>query len=246
MDRAAANKVTPRRRGRRTFREAFLTDLARLGATPDVAVNSQNLRNRLEWDQKRFARVRSELVADGLIINQVGGPGGSITLPTRSAEAAHVSLFISYSHKDKSYHDLLVQHLRPLKRKGLISSWSDQQLLAGDTWDTKIQGQLETADIIVLLISIDFINSEYCYDRELNRALERHSSKKCRVVPILVRSCLWQDTDFQILQAIPTHPDSGPLPVAMWKNLDDAMTRVVSELELVARDIIKDRVFKAA
>src|SRR5258708_7682501 len=82
-------------------------------------------------------------------------------------------VFISYSHADEKLKESFLKHLKPLERMNLISSWHDRKLLAGDDWGAEISQNLEKADVVLLLVSIDFINSKYCYDIELDRALER-------------------------------------------------------------------------
>src|SRR6188508_835251 len=87
-----------------------------------------------------------------------------------------VLLFYSYSHKDEAFREELIKHLTMLRRSGLISEWHDRKILAGDEWDKKISEYLEKSDVILLLISSDFLASEYCYDIEARRALERHNN----------------------------------------------------------------------
>src|SRR3954471_5496139 len=93
-----------------------------------------------------------------------------------------VSLFISYSHCDEQYRHSLVTHLRPLERSGLITIWYDGHIEAGVTIDIEIAARLESAQIILLLVSADFLASEYCYATEMQRAVERHMSGATRVI----------------------------------------------------------------
>ena len=81
-----------------------------------------------------------------------------------------------------------MKHLEPLKRLNLIETWSDRELDAGDEWVREISDNLESANIVLLLVSIDFINSEYCYDIELERALELHAEGSAVVVPVILRT----------------------------------------------------------
>src|SRR6516165_5669862 len=105
---------------------------------------------------------------------------------------APLTLFYSYSHEDEILRDQLEKHLRHLQRQGLISAWHDRQILAGETWEHEIDRHLEMASIILLLISPDFLGSDYCYENEMQRALERHERGEARVIPLILRPCDWQ------------------------------------------------------
>ncbi len=115
-----------------------------------------------------------------------------------------MEVFFSYSHKDKEFHDALVQHLTPLQQEGKITTWHDQKIMPGDEWEKAIESHLESADIILLLISVDFVNSKYCYDVELKKALQRHEKGEARVIPVILRSVDWHNTPFGKLNALPT------------------------------------------
>jgi len=141
---------------------------------------------------------------------------------------------VSYSHADEKIKDAVLRHLKPLERMGLITEWHDRKLLAGDSWGDEISRNLDTADIVLLLVSIDFINSRYCYDVELDRALERHASGACRVVPIILRGCLWQHTPFSKLQALPRDGK----PVVSWPDHDEALASVSDGLRAYAQEIL--------
>src|SRR5947209_8334377 len=99
-----------------------------------------------------------------------------------SDSPAPVEVFISYAHEDELLRQQLETHLSPLQRQGLISDWHDRQLLAGDEWAREIDQHLETASIILLLISPNFLASDYCYEIEMRRALERHKLGDARVI----------------------------------------------------------------
>jgi internalin A len=134
------------------------------------------------------------------------------------------SLFFSYSHKDEGLRDELETHLKLLQRQRIISTWYDRKILAGSEWDREIDNRLERADIILLLISADFIASDYCWDREVKRALERHNTKKAIVVPVVLRSCDWKGAPFGKLQGLPT----GMKAVTAWPDRDAAWTDVAT------------------
>lgn len=106
------------------------------------------------------------------------------------------SVFFSYSHKDEALRDQLESHLALLKNQGLIDAWYDRRIVAGDEVDDAIFSKLESADIVLLLVSSDFISSPYCYSREMMRAMERHEASEARVIPVILRHCVWQGAPF--------------------------------------------------
>lgn len=112
-------------------------------------------------------------------------------------------VFMSYSHKDESLRDELETHLSMLKREGLISTWHDRKILAGNDFGNEIDENLESSDIILLLVSPYFLASDYCYDIEMERALELHKNGSARVIPIILEHCDWQKADFGKLMALP-------------------------------------------
>src|SRR5713226_3133531 len=114
-----------------------------------------------------------------------------------------VRMFFSYSHKDEGSKEQLEIHLAILQRKGLINTWSDRKILAGQNWESIIETQLDHADIVLFLISADFVASDYCYGKEMLRALERHERNEAKVIPIILRPVDWSDAPFSRLQALP-------------------------------------------
>jgi hypothetical protein len=131
------------------------------------------------------------------------------------------------THADESLRDQLEMHLSSLRRQGIIASWRDRRIAAGTEIGPAIDSHIDTADIILLLISPDFIASDYCYEREMKRALERHESRKARVIPVILRPCDWHDLPFGKLLATPT----DGRPVTMWPNSDQAFLEVVKAIK---------------
>jgi tetratricopeptide (TPR) repeat protein len=144
-----------------------------------------------------------------------------------------VEVFYSYSHKDEDLRDQLENHLSMLKREGAINNWYDRGISAGQEWDGKIDEHLNSADIILLLISSDFLASIYCYDVEVTRAMERHEAGEARVIPIILRSCDWTRAPFGKLQALP----KGVNPVKKWDDVDDAFLDIVKGIRKAAVEI---------
>jgi TIR domain len=136
------------------------------------------------------------------------------------------SVFFSYNHKDEALRDQLESHLALLKNRGLIDAWYDRRIVAGDEVDGAIFGKLETADIILLLVSSDFISSPYCYSREMMRAMERHEAGEARVIPVILRHCVWHEAPFGKLMAAPRDGK----PITSWPDRDEALADVAKEI----------------
>jgi replicative DNA helicase len=136
--------------------------------------------------------------------------------------ATPVKIFISYSHRDESFKNELESHLAPLKNQGMISPWSDRKIVPGAEGDEVIDAMLSGADIILLLISADFCNSIFCWQRELDQSLRRHDARQAIVIPIIVRTVDLQGASFGTLQSLPTDRK----PVATWADRDEAWTDV--------------------
>ena len=123
-------------------------------------------------------------------------------------------------------------HLKALERVGLVASWHDRLISAGTEWKGEIDENLNQADVILLLISASFVESEYCFDIELNRALTRHANKEALVVPVLIRPVVWHDLPFAKLQSLP----SDGQPVSTWHNKDLAWVDVTEGLKAAIRE----------
>ena len=132
------------------------------------------------------------------------------------------SVFICYSHKDRRLRDTLETHLKGLQREGVVSMWYDGKIVPGAEWDHEIKRHLEAAHVILLLISADFIASDYCWEKELPKALKRHKSGAAVVIPVLLRKCDWEKAPFAKLQGLP----DGMKPVTTWKDRNAAWTDV--------------------
>ncbi|WP_008309992.1 GUN4 domain-containing protein [Leptolyngbya sp. PCC 6406] len=147
-----------------------------------------------------------------------------------------IEVFISYSKQDKALRDGLLSHLRPLEAKGIIS-WHDRQILPGTEWDAEIKARLNAADIILLLISSDFLATDYCTRVEIPEALRRHEAGEATVMPVILRSCGWRYTPLAKIQAYPEKAE----PIKSWKDIDEAYTNVVNGVYLAATKIKERR-----
>lgn len=139
-----------------------------------------------------------------------------------------LKVFVSYSHKDEKLKERLLEHCAQLKNDGLVSVWHDRELLPADSWDEEILGELKRADLVLLLISSSFLNSVYCYEKELKIALDRHVSGGAKAVPVILRPCDWQSSPLGALNAVPK--DAVPVSSRTWKNQDEALSAVVASL----------------
>ncbi len=149
-----------------------------------------------------------------------------------SAESP-IRLFISYSHKDETLREKLGDHLAALQREGVIDLWHDRKITAGQEWAGAIDDNLEAADIILCLVSAGFLNSPFCTDKELSRALERHRSGEACVIPVILRPADWQHTLLASLQALP----GNAKPVTKWSNQDEAFVSVANGIREVAKKL---------
>jgi hypothetical protein len=108
---------------------------------------------------------------------------------TKAVAPQPVKLFYSYAHKDEELRQKLETHLSLMRRSGQIAGWHDRDIDAGKEWKESIDENLDSAQIILLLVSADFLASDYCYDIEMKRAMERHELREACVVPIILRPC---------------------------------------------------------
>src|SRR5450755_1400697 len=143
------------------------------------------------------------------------------------------SVFISYAHEDEALLRQLETHLSMLKRQGLIATWYDRQIDAGSDWANEIDARLEQASLILLLVSADFLASNYCYKIEMQRALARHDAGQARVLPILARPVEWKGAPFARLQILPT----DARPITSWTDRDEAWVNVVGSIRRAIEDL---------
>ena len=135
-------------------------------------------------------------------------------------------LFVSYAHEDADHQRRLAKNLRLMHVQGLIAPWSDCAILAGSSWEDEICEKLDEADIVVCLVSTDFIASEFCFCVELARALQRNEEGAALVVPIVIRPCEWDQTPLAGLQAMPLDSKGNLVAVTQWNDPDMAWLQV--------------------
>ncbi|HMX37976.1 MAG TPA: toll/interleukin-1 receptor domain-containing protein [Ferruginibacter sp.] len=143
--------------------------------------------------------------------------------------ARKLKVFLSYSHEDENMKNILDKNLVMLKRSDKIDVWQDRAIKAGEVWDEQIRRELEAADIILLLISVDFNNSQYIWNKELKTAMERHERGEARVIPIILRTCEWSEMPYAKLQALPTNAK----PISSFTDTDVAYTEVAKGIRML-------------
>ena len=144
-----------------------------------------------------------------------------------------LELFYSYSHVDERWRQRLEIHLSTLQRQGYVTGWHDQNISAGTVWSSEINTHLNNAHIILLLISPDFIASEYCYSIEMMRAIQRHKNGEAKVIPVILRPTDWKGTPFEHLQALPTNAR----PVTRWQDRDEALLDVTKGIRKAIEEL---------
>lgn len=159
-----------------------------------------------------------------------GETSGGMGSPDRRHASPPVPLFYVYAHADEPLRDELAKHLALLQRQGVISGWHDRMIQAGEVWEPTLRTHLETAGIILLLVSADLLASEYCWGQEVARALERQRAGTARVIPILLRDVDWSLAPFHTLQALPR----DARPVTSWPNQDEAFAHIARGIRQVA------------
>src|SRR6266700_1424162 len=144
-----------------------------------------------------------------------------------------MNVFLSYAYKDEPWRDELAAYLSNLRWQGIISDWHERNIGLGREWSREIDPDLDTAQIILLLVSPDFVHSEYCYSLEMKHALQKHAARQARVIPIMLRPIIdWEDTPFTGLPTLPTYGT----PVTTWPDRQEALLNVVKGIEAAARE----------
>lgn len=155
-----------------------------------------------------------------------------------SKSTTSIELFFSYAHEDEELRNELAKHLRLLERRKVISAWHDRRIGAGKEWEQEIDTRLNQAHLILLLVSSDFLASDYCYDVEMKRAMERHETGDARVIPVILRDVDWRGAPFSKLNALPTDGK----PVTAWPNRDAAFTSIEEGIKKAAEELLRGQI----
>jgi len=147
-------------------------------------------------------------------------------------------VFISYSHHDQELSKELGKHLSNLRRQNVITSWYDGDISPGTEWKPQVMEHLDNATIILLLISADFMDSDFCYSLEMTQAIARHDADQARVIPIILRPTDWKGAPFAKLKVLPIDGKA----VTKWPSLDDAFEDVIQGIREAIDDLIKKEI----
>ncbi|MEM9808050.1 MAG: toll/interleukin-1 receptor domain-containing protein, partial [Cyanobacteria bacterium P01_D01_bin.56] len=151
--------------------------------------------------------------------------------------SAPLKVFFSYSREDEDLCKRLETHLSMLKKNRLISVWNDRMIIPGEEWQGKIGDSLNNADIVLLLVTANFLSSDFC-DIEMTRALKRHSEGKARVIPIMLAPVEgWEHSPFSGLQVLPRNAK----PVTRWNDQDEAFVNVAQEIRKAISDFVSKK-----
>ncbi len=145
-----------------------------------------------------------------------------------------IELFYSYSHEDEKLRKRLDKRLSNLKWQGWITSWYDGEIVAGKEWPKEINNHMNAAQIILLLVSPDFMASNYCYSIEMKRALERHIARNCCVIPIILRPSDWENSPIGKLQSLPVRAKA----VTTWQNRDEAFLDIAKGIRKAIQEMV--------
>ncbi len=135
-------------------------------------------------------------------------------------------VFLSYAAKDKEFLNYLLLHLAPIRRANYIDTWSDGEITTGSEWKDEMVEQLHQADIILLVVTANFLASDFHYLQQLETAMKRHEAGEAIVIPIIFEHCVWHYTPFAKLKSLPQNGQ----PVNAWGNRDEALTHVASAI----------------
>jgi tetratricopeptide (TPR) repeat protein len=147
-----------------------------------------------------------------------------------------VEILLCYAREDEVLRQGLEKHLRILQRQDIINIWHDRNISAGTEWEREIDNHLNSARVILLLVSPDFLDSDYCYGIEMKRAMERHEQEEACVIPIILRHVYWLKTPFGKLQALPT--DGKPILSSSWYSPDEALYNAAEGIRIAVENII--------
>jgi TIR domain len=156
---------------------------------------------------------------------------------TKVDNSARVKVFLSYAHGDEKLRNALDKHLSALKRSSIIEIWHDRRLSPGTEFEGEIDQHLRSADLVLLLVSPDFMMSDYCFRREMQTALKRHASGDARVIPVILRPVDWLGTPIGKLLALPRNSK----PVITWHTRDEALLDIAIGIRKVAEEIVSQK-----
>lgn len=168
---------------------------------------------------------------------RVNGRETAISVESKTSATAssgrRCRVFVSYAREDDRYRTRLAVHLAPLVRDGLIELWSDRAVAAGADWEKRILHELAAADIVILLVTPNFVASSYCFEKELPEALRRHAEEGVCILPVHVKSVDLVNLPFGRFQGLPTELR----PITAWRDADEAWLQVARGVRAAAEEI---------
>lgn len=214
-------------------RELFLMKMeSQLNLLRTELTYTKALLSKSEEHQALLRQVAEASRAPRNLLTPVTTTSPGIGVTTSSDDASpSLTVVFSYSHKDEAMRDELDAHLAILRRLNIVQTWHDRRLVPGQEWDPRIKEMIYSADVILLLLSADFFNSEYCYDEELSIALDRHERGEAVVVPVLARPCQWQRTEVAAIHGLPKDMRA----VSLWEDRDLAWNDVAEGITKIAK-----------
>lgn len=151
-----------------------------------------------------------------------------------------LKIFIIYAREDEQFRKELKEQLVPLERSGQIDVWTDRELIAGDPWEPLIKKNLKTADVILILVSKDYFNSDYIHEVEIKEAIQRHQAGQAKIIPIIVRHCGWEDDPvLSQLQVLPM--DGLPVVDKYWGDREAAYVNIIRGLRQTVLTLREER-----
>jgi hypothetical protein len=197
-----------------------------------------------DWPPKIEEAVIESMEKAVCQIEEVAGLSEALPKPAEKEQgvqharkACLLEVFYSYSHKDEDLRIELEKHLAILKRDGDIAGRHFREITPGREVEGVIDEHINKASIILLLISSDFLSSDYYYRTEMKRAMERHKEGRARVIPVILRAVYWKGAPFANLQALPT----GAEPVTSWHNIDEAFEVVATGIRRAVEELRESR-----
>lgn len=146
---------------------------------------------------------------------------------------APLRVFYSYSHRDERMLERLQKHLSMLRRRGLITEWSDRAIEAGSEWRAEISRELEAANVILLLVSADFLASDFCWEEEMQVAVERSARGDAKVIAVMLRPVdNWEETPFAKLQVVP----KDGRPISRWTDTELAFSDAAAKIRSAVQE----------
>jgi AbiTii/TIR domain len=218
---------------------AYLTEVEYGRLCTIVCQRVPGVATRDWWEASPSKRIAYMEAALGTIVPDVRPPvsqtASGVDLSAIGEDAkqdtARDKVFISYSHKDARFCEELKTHLRPLERAGRVSTWSDKQIEAGTQWLQEITTALSKTKVAVMLVTKDFLASDFIHEYELGPLLKTAKQSGVRILWVLVRACNWQSTALKDLQAL--LPTTKPL-AQMKADRDQAWVKVCEEITKIA------------